>query len=109
MILNVHDISVGGIGLLFKGDVKAFKPGKKIRMRLIFFKKIGGGAEIKEKEILILGEIVRKEKIVEDIVKVGVRFVDLERDPEHYRFVFDYVIFRQREIRKQMEYLRSEI
>lgn len=109
LILNVHDMSVGGIGLLFKGDVKAFKPGKKIRMRLLFFRKIGGGTEIKEREIPILGEIVRKEKIVEDIIKVGIRFLDLESDPEHYRFVFDYVIRRQREIRKQMEYLMSEI
>jgi len=105
LVLNVHDISVGGAGLLFKRDVKLFKPGKKIRMKLIFFRKTGRRTEIKEKEIPVLGEIVRKEKIAEDVIKVGIRFVDLKNNLEHYRFVFYYIVRRQREIRKQMECL----
>jgi hypothetical protein len=108
LLLNVYDISVGGIGLIFKGEVKAFKPGKKIRMKLIFFRKISGGAEIKEREISVLGEVVRKEKITEDLVNVGIKFVDLHRISENYKFIFNYVLERQREIRKQMELLIEE-
>ena len=108
-LLEVYDISVGGIGLLFEEDVKFFKLGKKIKMKLFFFRKVGGGTEIKEKEIPVSGEVVRKEKLGEDIVKVGIKFVDLYRFPEYYRFVFNYIIQRQREIRKQMEYLMSEL
>ncbi len=108
VLLNVYDISVGGIGLIFKGKAKAFKPGKKIRLKLIFFRKISGGAEIKEREIPVLGEVVRKEKITKDLVNVGIKFVDLEREPENYKFVFKYVVQRQIEIRKQMELLTEE-
>ncbi|GAB6077308.1 PilZ domain-containing protein [Desulfurobacterium crinifex] len=108
LILNVYDISTGGVGILFKEDSKILEPEIKTEMNLLFFKKVGVKTEIKEKEVSFLGEVTKKEEIFEGIVKVGIRFLSLKNSSEAYKFIFRYIIDRQREIRKLLELLVSE-
>jgi len=108
LTLKVYDISTGGVGILFKKDPEFFELKKRMEMKLLFLRKVGVKTEIKEKEISFLGEVTKKEEISEGIIKVGIKFFNLMNRSETYRFIFKYIIDRQREIRKLLELLANE-